>query len=138
MSTAYIVEGCRIEIVSGRERAGQVRWIGTHAELETAILQFASLAKDRATLVLVLIEWQSGKMRMNSRRLLKHGSYSQRSTDGGVPTQVILRHGDRTWKAPANSDRQGVSGEWLEHAESIGLAPSTQPAPGYTLTPRNT
>lgn len=112
-------------------------WLSAHESLEAATEQFEELSKRPDLLALVLIEWQPGENGDKFDRPLRHPSSAQRGCAGCIPTERVLRHGDRLWIEPHHRGA-GFSCDWQEHPESAGMALSTSPPGCYKLTPRST
>lgn len=116
-------------------------WLSAHESLEAATEQFEELSKRPDILALVLIEWQPGTCPDQDGNLetrpLRHNSFSQRGCAGCIPTERVLRHGDRLWISPKHHGA-GTSCDWQEHPESAGMALSASPPGCYKFSPRST
>lgn len=138
--TQYLIEAIRIapQFIDYRggqnAEVGKLKWEATFPTIEAADAEWQKLPADRSVLAAALVEWIPGRLEPEAR--LRHGNYAARCCLGGVPTQKLVRHGERTWTCyNAGATRCRADDDWHDK-DGAALDLTTQPAPGYRLSPR--
>lgn len=132
----YLIDVLRVVYNNGRVESHQ-EWHSTHDTLDEANGVVDTLRNDPLIHEIVLLSWQAGNVEPKAR--VVHGNGS-RCVAGGVSSQAILVHLSRpiireVWANSPLSLSGYVFGEWSSVDSSVGIKPTTQPAPGYKLKP---
>ena len=132
----YLIDILRTTYHNGSIKLEQ-QWHSTHDDRASADAEISILRDDPYVCEISLVAWRSGFVEPNKRCIHGNGS---RSVAGGIPIQRIEQHLSRPIirEVFANSPlvlSGYVFGGWSEVSKSVGLSPTTQPAPGYTLRP---